>query len=103
MYASGKLNPAETRYSTIERECLTIVWATKRMHVDPNTQYTSKWINMIEDTLTGLGHIWLLDGSLHNTECIKDRLQLRLNDIFKHEWLAATCSNRVCTNYTIFK
>ena len=49
------------------------------MHVDSNTQYTSKWINMIEDTLnrTGLGDIWLLDGSLHNTECIKDRLQLR--------------------------
>ena len=62
------------------------------MHVDSNTQYTSKWINTIEDTLnrTGLGHIWLLDGSLHNTECIKHRL-------------AATCSNRVCTNYNIFK
>ena len=55
----------------------------KCMHVDSNTQYTSKWINMIEDTLniTGLGYIWLLDGSLHNTECIKDRLQLRLNDM----------------------
>ena len=40
----------------------------KCMHVDSNTQYTSKWINVIEDTLdrTGLGHIWLLDGSLHN-------------------------------------
>ena len=77
----------------------------KSMHVDSNTQYTSKWINMIEDTLnrTGLGDIWLLDGSLHNTECIKDRLQLRLNDILKQEWLVATCSNRVCTNYTIFK
>ena len=60
---------------------------------------------MIEDTLnrTGLGDIWLLDESLHNTECIKDRLQLRLNDILKQEWLVATCSNRVCTNYTIFK
>ena len=62
---------------------------------------------MIEDTLnrTGLGHIWLLDGSLHNTECIKDRLQFRLNDILKQEWLAATHSTRalVCTNYTIFK
>ena len=63
---------------------------------------------MIEDTLnrTGLGDIWLLDGSLHNTECIKDRLQLRLNDILKQEWLVSTCTNRVCTNYTrgsIFK
>ena len=60
----------------------------KCMHVDSNTHYTSKWINMIEDTLnrTGLGHIWLLDASLRNTECIKDRLQLRLNDIFKQEW-----------------
>ena len=49
------------------------------MHVDSNTQYTSKWINMIEDTLnrTGLGGIWFIDGSLHNTECIKDRLQLK--------------------------
>ena len=51
---------------------------------------------------TGLGDIWLLDGSLHNTECIKDRLQLRLHDILKQEWLVATCSNRICTNYTIF-
>ena len=77
----------------------------KSMHVDSNTQYTSKWINMIEDTLnrTGLGDIWLLDGSLHNTECIKDRLQLRLNDILKQEWLVSTYTNRVCTNYTIFK
>ena len=33
----------------------------------------------------------------------KDRLQLRLNDIFKQEWLAATCTNRVSTNYTVFK
>ncbi len=75
------------------------------MHVDSNTHYTSKWINIIEDTLnrTGLGHIWLLDGSLHNTECIKDRLQLILHDLFKQEWLEATCSNRVCTNYTVFK
>ena len=33
----------------------------------------------------------------------KDRLQLRLNDIFNQVWLAATCTNRVCTNYTVFK
>ena len=32
VHASRKLNPAETRYSTIERECLAIVWATKRFH-----------------------------------------------------------------------
>ena len=32
MYASRKLNPAETRYSIIERECLSIVWTTKRFH-----------------------------------------------------------------------
>ena len=58
-------------------------------------------MNMIGDTLnrTGLGHIWLLDGSLHNY--IKDRLQLRLNYIFKHDWVATTCSNPVCTNYTV--
>ena len=92
---SGK----ESKYSYILYNLI------KCMHVDSNTQYTSKWINMIEDTLnrTGVGHIWLIDGSLYNNECIKDRLQLRLNDIFKQEWLAATCTNRVCTNYTVFK
>ena len=60
----------------------------KSMHVVSNTQYTSKLINMIEDTLnmTGLGDISLLDGCLHNTKCIKDRLQLRINDILKQEW-----------------
>ena len=33
MYISRKLNGAETRYSTIERECLLLLWATKRLHV----------------------------------------------------------------------
>ena len=33
MYISRKLNAAETRYSTIERECLALFWATKRLHV----------------------------------------------------------------------
>ena len=33
MYISRKLNAAETRYSTIERECLALLWATKRLHV----------------------------------------------------------------------
>ena len=75
------------------------------MHVDSNTQYTSTWINRIEDTLNRRVRAYLvvIDGSLHNNKCIKYRLQLRLNDISKQEWLAATCSNRVCTNYTVFK
>ena len=33
MYISRKFNRAETRYSTIERECLALFWATKRLHV----------------------------------------------------------------------
>ena len=33
MYISRKLKPAESRYSTIERECLGLVWATKRLHI----------------------------------------------------------------------
>ena len=31
MYVSRKFIPAETRYSTIERECLALVWAVKRL------------------------------------------------------------------------
>ena len=52
----------------------------KSMHVDSNTQYTSKWINMIEDTLnrTGLGDIWLLDGSLHNTGMYKRQVTIKV-------------------------
>ena len=59
--------------------------------------------NSIENTRnrTGLGDVLLLGGSLHNTECIKYKLKSRLNDIFKQEWLAETCSNRVYANYTI--
>ena len=33
MCISRKLNAAETRYTTIERECLALFWATKRLHV----------------------------------------------------------------------
>ena len=33
MYISRKLIEAETSYSTIERECLGLFWATKRLHV----------------------------------------------------------------------
>ena len=33
MYISRKLNTAVTRYSTIERECLALFWATKQLHV----------------------------------------------------------------------
>ena len=31
MYISRKLNGTETRYSTIERECLALFWATNRL------------------------------------------------------------------------
>ena len=33
MYISRKLSEAEARYSTIERECLGLFWATKRLHM----------------------------------------------------------------------
>ena len=32
VYASRKFNPAETRYCTIERECLAIVWASNILY-----------------------------------------------------------------------
>ncbi len=33
IYISRKLNGGETRYSTIERECLSLFWAINRLHV----------------------------------------------------------------------
>ena len=33
MYISRKLKASETCYSTIERECLALLWVTKRLHV----------------------------------------------------------------------
>ena len=34
---------------------------------------------------------------------IQVTIKIKLNYISKQEWFVATCSNRVCTNYTIFK
>ena len=71
------------------------------MHVDPNNEFSSKWIDMIDSTINGagMGNIWLLDGDNHANSWIMSNLSLRLNDMSRQDWHAAKQTNRVCSNY----
>ena len=58
MYISRKQNGAETRYSTIERKCLALFWATKRLQV---YLYGTEYILEIDHHLLALVNRAIID------------------------------------------
>ena len=74
------------------------------MHSDSESPFTSLWLKFIEDIFqyAGLGNIWLSQGSGHSSQWILNALKT-LSDIFQQEWKSSTWSNRICTNYRMFK
>ena len=88
-----------------QRKCACILYKlVKAMHVDPNNEFSSKWIDMIDSTLNevGMGNIWLLDGDNHARSWVMSNPSLRLNDMSKQDWHAAKQTNCVCSNYRSF-
>ena len=51
----------------------------------------------------GLCNIWLAQGNGHSSQWILNVLKTRLSDMFQQEWNSPTWSNRICTNYRMFK
>ena len=51
----------------------------------------------------GLGNMWLAQGGGFSAAWILHTAKVRLFDMFNQEWRAATWSNRICTNYRMFK
>ena len=92
------LRGKERKYSYVLLKFISVI------HKDEHLDYTSTWLKFIEDTLnqTGLSFIWLGQNTgmgQNNTSMLKSRL----NDMFCQEWREAVWSNRICTNYRIFK
>ena len=75
------------------------------MHKDSNSTFKSAWFQFIEGIFqyAGLGNIWLSQGDGFSTQWILNALKLRLCDMFQQEWKSSVWSNRICTNYRMFK
>ena len=75
------------------------------MHADNELSFTSLWLKCIKDIFqnAGLGNIWLAQGNGHSSQWILNVLKTRLSDMFQQEWSASAWSNRICTNYRMFK
>ena len=75
------------------------------MHNDNESPFTSLWLKCIKDIFqnAGLGNIWLAQGNGHSSQWILNVLKTRLSDMFQQEWNSSTWSNRICTNYRMFK
>ena len=74
------------------------------IHKSDQWEFNSSWLNFIEQTLNnaGLSNLWITQNSGLGLN-INSFMKLRLNDIFLQEWREAVWSNRICTNYRIFK
>ena len=74
------------------------------IHKDENLDFTSSWLNFIEDTFNqaGLSNVWLGQNNGLGLN-INSLLKLRLNDIFVRNGESQYGQIVFCTNYRIFK
>ena len=65
----------------------------------------SNWLRYVEDILNnaGFANVWLSQSHGFKSEWVLKALKLRLADIFKQDWKATIWSNRLCSNYRMFK
>ena len=96
---SRTLKGKETKYSNF---LLSFIY---RLHKDESIEFNSPWLKFIEDTFnfTGLSNVWQGQYSRLSINSIVHMVKLRLKDMFCQEWNSVVWSNRICTNYRIFK
>ena len=65
----------------------------------------SQWVEFLADSFdyAGLGNVWRAQGEGYSAAWIMNTMKTRLSDMSIQEWSAATWSNRICTNYRMFK
>ena len=75
------------------------------LRADIHSPSKSQWLSFIANLFdtAGLGNVWLAQGGGFSAAWISHTAKVRLFDIFTQEWRAATWSNRICTNYRMFK
>ena len=64
-----------------------------------------QWVEFLADSFdyAGLGNVWRFQGEGYSAAWIMNTINTRLSDMSIREWSAAIWSNRIFTNYKMFK